>query len=87
MTEYEKLREKGWAGFAHVYIWRCDKESKSGNIADVQLYTKLVELDTRLGTTAGSQLFRCLCYTNRWDIIKVLFCQVGFQKLTHFYVP
>ena len=73
MTEYEKLREDGWVGFANVYLWRCDKESKTENIADVQLYSKLVELDTRLGTTAGSQLYRCLYYTTRLDIIKVLY--------------
>ena len=72
MTEYEKLRKTSFDGFANVYLWRCDKESKSGNIADVQLYTKLVELDTRLGTTAGTQLYRCLYYTTRLDIIKVL---------------
>ena len=73
MTEYKKLREEGWVGFAEVYLEQCDKESKSGDIADVQLYGKLVELDTRLGTTAGSQLYRCLYYTTRWDIIKVLY--------------
>ena len=72
MTEYEKLREEGWVGFAEVYLQRCDKESKTENIADVQLYKKLVELDTRLGTTAGTRLFDCLFRTTRWDIIKVL---------------
>ena len=71
MTEYKKLRENGWVGFAHVYLWRCDKESKSENIADVQLYEKLVELDTRLGTTASEQLFSCLRYSLRLDLIKV----------------
>ena len=73
MTEYEKLREIGFVGFAQVYLYRCDKESKTENIADVQLYTKLVELDTRLGTTASEQLYWCLKYSTRWDIIKVLF--------------
>ena len=73
MTEYEKLREKGWVGFAEVYLYRCDQESKSENIEDVQLYTKLVELDTRLGTTASEQLFKGLYRTTRLDIIKVLF--------------
>ena len=57
MTEYEKLRKDDYVGFADIYLQRCDKESKSENIADVQLYTKLVELDTRLGTTATKQLF------------------------------
>ena len=73
MTEYEQLRENNFVGFANVYLQRCDEESQTENIADVQLYTKLVELDTRLGTTAGSQLYGCLSWTTRWDIIKVLF--------------
>ena len=79
MTEYENLRKMGWVGFAEVYLNRCDKESKSENIADLQLYTKLVEFDTRFGTTAGTQLYRCLYYTTRWDIIKVLFFIFGLR--------
>ena len=71
MTEYEKLRENGKVGFAHVHLERCDKESKTENIADVQLYKKLVELDTRLGTTASEQLFKCIYYSLRLDLIKV----------------
>ena len=73
MTEYEKLRENGWVGFAEFYLKRCDKKSKTENIADVQLYEKLVELDTRLGTTADTQLYACLELTTRGNIIKVLF--------------
>ena len=71
VTEYEKLREIGYVGFAHVYLVRRDKESKAEDIADVQLYTKLVELDTRLGTTATEQLFWCLYNSLRLDLIKV----------------
>ena len=79
MTEYEKLRKTSFLGFANVYLWRCDKESKSGDIADAQLYKKLVELDTRLGTTASEQLYWCLKWTTRWDIIKVLFFLFGLR--------
>ena len=71
MNDYEKLREKGWVGFAERYLQRCDKESKTENMADVPLYTILVELDTRLGTTATEQLHGCLCYSLRLDLIKV----------------
>ena len=71
MTEYEELRENGKVGFAHTYLERCDKESKTENIADVQLYEKLVELDTRLGTTATEQLFGCVHNSLRLDLIKV----------------
>ena len=71
MNDYEKLREDGYVGFAEVYLQRCDEESKSENFADVQLYAKLVELDTRLGTTATEQLFGCVQFSLRFDLIKV----------------
>ena len=71
MNEYEELRNGGWVGFAHVYLWRCDKDSKTENIADIEVYRKLVVLDSRLGTTATEQLFACLRYTLRFDILKV----------------
>ena len=71
MNDYEKLREDGYVGFAEVYLQRCDEESKSENFADVQLYAKLVELDTRLGTTATEQLFEGFYYSLRLDLIKV----------------
>ena len=77
MTEYEHLRKnwfcRGLLGFAEVYLWRCNKESKSDNEIDKEVYTKLVELDTRLGTTAYEQLYSCLYYTLNLDIIKVWF--------------
>ena len=72
MNEYEVLREKDGVGFAEVYLWRSNEESKSNDEIDKEVYSKLVELDTRLGTTASEQLFSCLHYSNRWDIIKVV---------------
>ena len=71
MNEYDGLRNRNWVGFANVYLWRCDQESKTENIADIQVYNQLVKLDTRLGTTTSEQLFACLRYTTRSDIIKV----------------
>ena len=71
MNKYETLLEKGGVGFAEVYLWRCQKESKSNDQIDKDVYSKLVELDTRLGTTASEQLFKCLYRTTRSDIIKV----------------
>ena len=43
------MRENNWAGFGHIYLKRCDKESKEGDKIDVEVYSKLVELDERLG--------------------------------------
>ena len=72
MNEYESLRKNGFVGFAHLYLKRCNYESKSEEVIDIQIYTKLVELDSRLGTTASEQLDWCIEYTTRSEIIKVL---------------
>ena len=69
VNEYEELR-KVWVGYAEVYLWRCNMESKE-DIANIELYTKLVEFDTRLGTTVSEQLFRCIFHSLRLDLIKV----------------
>ena len=58
-------------GFAHAYLDRCETESKSDDEIDIQVYTKLVELDSRLDTTATEQLFYCVKFTQRLDLIKV----------------
>ena len=71
VNEYEKLRKGGWVGFADVYLWKCNGESKTENIPNILLYNQLVKLDTRLGTTSSEQLYRCLFRTTRLDIIKV----------------
>jgi len=58
-------------GFANVYLAGCNKRSHSNDVIDKELYSKLVELDTRLGTTASEQLYWCLLNTTRSDIIEV----------------
>ena len=71
VQENNCARKKGAVGFGHVYLKRCNKESKKGDKIDVEVYSKLVELDARLGTKASEQLYECLARTTRWDIIKV----------------
>ena len=83
VNEYEELRKKNFAGFAHLYLLRCDKESKSDNEIDIQIYNKLAQLDSKLGTTASEQLTCCLRHTTRFDIIKVRFFHVFFTY-SHF---
>ena len=64
-------------GFSRKYLERCKKESpysnqkKSNDETNKEVYTKLVELDTRLGRKASELLFGCLENTTRSDIIKV----------------
>ena len=72
MNEYENLKKGGAVGFAHGYLHQCDKKSKTGDEIDIQVYTKLVKLDSKIGTTALEQLYWCLQCTTRSDIIEVL---------------
>ena len=65
------MKKTDFVGFASKYLWRCDKESKSDDEIDIQVYTTLVELDSKLGTTATEQLFQCVFDTQRLDLIKV----------------
>ena len=71
VNEYEELRKNNWVGFTNVYLERCKKESKTGDEIDIEIIAKLFELDAKLGTRSSEQLFLCLRYTTRWDIIKV----------------
>ena len=77
---FGKTRDYDWitkslkyAGYAGYYLIECENKSTMINEADASIYRQLVEIDTALGTTASTQLFACLCWTTRWDIIKVLF--------------
>ena len=60
-----------YGGFANIYLERFDKESKSDREIDREIYSKLVQLDSRLGTRASEQLYWCLRRTTRSEIIKV----------------
>ena len=59
-------------GFAHAYFDRLIRqESKSDDEIDIKVYARLMELDSRLDTTAAEQLFYCIQKTQRLDLIKV----------------
>ena len=71
VEEFKDFKNVGLPGFASLYLWRCQQESKSDDEKDIELYKKLLELDSRLDTTAAEQLFCCVHLTLRWDFIKV----------------
>ena len=71
VNENESVRKLNYVGWADYYLQKCHKKSKSDYEIDIKVYSKLVELDIRLGTTASEQLFACLNRTTRSDIIKV----------------
>ena len=62
--DYDWIKEGGGVGYAEYYLYKCMSFDK-------EVYSQLVELDARLGTTACEQLVRCLVKTTRSDIIKV----------------
>lgn len=65
------LRKNSISGFANLYLKQFAEETKSYDELEVEIYEKLVELDSQLGTTASEQLKQCLEYTARYFIIKV----------------
>ena len=71
VNEFEDYGNKGAPGFAVIYLNRCDKESKADDEINIHIYTELLELDSKFGTTASEQLFYCVKYTQRLDLIKV----------------
>ena len=73
MNEVEngKVRELGFAGYAHYYLQKCWDESVLKNKADVTIYKQLLEIDSKLGTTQSEQLFGCVYHSLRMDLIKV----------------
>ena len=71
MNEYEDLRKRKFNGFAVKYLYECTERLNSHDQIDIDVYTKLIKLDSRLGTTASEQLTRCLQFTTRSDMIKV----------------
>ena len=68
---YWILKETEDVGYADYYLVKSWNQSKLINEADATVYQRLVEIDTTLGTELFLQLWCCLCWTTRWDIIKV----------------
>ena len=68
----KKESDRGIAGYAAYYIRECGNNSKTIIEADATVYKRLVDIDTKLGTELSLQLWCCLSWTTRWDIIKVL---------------
>ena len=67
IIDFEQVRQKKNIAFAEVYLFQSCKKDK----IDIEVYTQLMALDSKLGATAAEQLLGCLFYTLRLDIIKV----------------
>ena len=71
LNDYDKMRESNHAGYASYYLFKCWDKSELKNKADVTTYKKLLEIDSKLGTTQTEQLFECVFYSLRIDLIEV----------------
>ena len=76
--DFEASKDYDWIkketidfGYAGFYLRKCWNDSKLKNEADVGVYKTLVDIDTNLGTDLSFQLWLCLRWTTRCDIIKV----------------
>ena len=69
--DYDEIRVYGYVGYAENYLQESWDESELINKADVTIYKQLLEIDTRLGTTQTEQLFWCVFYSLRMDLIQV----------------
>ena len=69
--DYDWMRSEEGLGYAHYYLQKCWNESELINKADVAVYKQLLEIDSKLGTTQSEQLFECVFYSLRMDLIKV----------------
>ena len=77
--DFEEWKDHDWLkkdsggveGYAGCYLRKCVNVSKKMNEVDATVYQRLVDIDTKLGTELSLQLDCCLCWTTRWDIIKV----------------
>ena len=71
-NNFDVLREKhGYVGYANYYVFNCWDKSELINKADVSIYKQLLEIDAKLGTTQSEQLFECVFYSLRIDLIEV----------------
>ena len=76
--DFETWKDYDWikkttrdVGYAGYYLFRSWNYSKKINEADAKVYQRLNDIDIKLGTELSRQLLCCLCWTTRWDIIKV----------------
>ena len=75
---FEEWKDHCWiakethnVGYADYYLVKCWNDLKKINEANASVYRQLIDIDSKLGTSASLQLLYCLCWTNRWEIIQV----------------
>ena len=62
-------RKLNWTGFANFYIVMSWDETDLINKADINIYKELITIDEKLGTKMTEQLFGCVQYSFRKDLL------------------
>jgi len=65
------IRKGGYVGYAHCYLKQCCNESEFENNADVEIYKKLLDIDSKFETTESEQLFECVFHSFQMNLIEV----------------
>ena len=79
VNENECLKNTNYDGWGDLYYQRY-KESKPEDEIDGEVYSNLVKLDTKFGTSTSEQLFKCIYHTLDPGIVKVCF-QLKLQAI------
>ena len=75
---YDFLRENGVFGYGTYYLVTSYDNSELLSKADLTIYKQLLEIDAKLGTTPTEQLFECVLFSARMDLVKV---RINFYML------
>ena len=81
---YATIRKRDVAGYAHLYILQKWDDLLLENKARLGVYSKLYEIDGRLGTKSEIQLWNCCHYAVNIDIITVRNIAVIITVLIYF---
>ena len=68
---FDVLRSRDYGGYAHYYLKESYDDSELINKAEIEIYKKLLEIDSKLGTAQTEQLFACVMFSLRMDLITV----------------
>ena len=67
---YAELRELGWSGYAHIYMWKKRDVKTLTTAADVNTMIKFAQYDRVLGMTILEMINDCCRHAPQKEFIK-----------------
>ena len=69
---FKLAKEKGFTGFANLYLCKSWNESTKTNDADINFYERLIQFDNQFNvSTITEQVLQCVQVGLRTDIVAV----------------